>query len=213
MRFGRALSLAALAAVLPACGDGGGSEPQGRFVLFTENFADPALNQVWIQLGAGTVQFDSVNGTPPPSLSVGPPLGPTAANIRLTTDARFIATNSLSIAMDLLLNSFPTPLGSGTAGFTVFDPDFPNVQATVLYDVATFSIQFSIGIVEGPKILDVGGFHHIEFSVSSTGTASWKIDGVTQQVVTGFHAVNLTLTLRNESDSIFNFDSVIITSP
>jgi hypothetical protein len=213
MRFGRALALAALAAVLPACNDGDRDEEQGRFVLFTEDFSGPALSPVWIQFGAGTVAFDTVEGTPPPSLSVGPPLGPTGANIRLTLDASFPATGSLSVAVDLLLNSFPTPLGTGVAGFTVFDPASPSVQATVLYDAATFSIQFSIGILEGPKIPDPGGWHRIEFSVNPQGTAQWRIDGVVQQVVTDFPAVDLTLSLRNESDSIFNFDSIIITSP
>jgi hypothetical protein len=213
MRFGRALSLAALAAVLPACNDRDRDVEQGRFVLFTEDFSGPALSPVWIQFGPGTVAFDSAEGTPAPSLSVGPPNGPTGATIRITTDASFPATASLTVSVDLLLNAFPSPLGTGFAAITVFDPASPSLQATVLYDVATFSIQFSIGIVEGPKILDPGGFHRIEFSVDGARKASWRIDGVVQQEVADFPAVDLTLSLRNESDSIFNFDSIIITSP
>ena len=213
MRFGRALSLAALAAVLPACNEGGGNDEQGRFVLFREDFSAPVLSPVWIQLGAGTVAFDTVEGTPTPSLAVGPPLGPTGANIRITTDARFRALASLTVSVDLLLNTFPSPLGSGTAGFIVFDPAAPAVQAAVVYDVATFSIQFSIGIAQGTKILDPGGWHQIAFSINAAGAASWSIDGVVQQVVADFPAVDLTLTLRNESDAVFNFDSILITSP
>ena len=213
MRLGRALSLAALAAVLPACNDGGRDDDQGRFVLFTEDFSGAALSPVWIQFGPGTVAFDTVEGTPPPSLSVGPPLGPTGATIRITTDASFPATASLTVSVDLLLNAFPSPLGTGFAAITVFDPASPSVQATVFYDVATFSIQFSIGIVQGKTILDPGGWHRIAFSINAAGTASWSIDGVVQQVVADFPAIDLTLTLRNESDAIFNFDSVIITSP
>ena len=213
MTFGRALSLVALAAVLPACHDGDGDDEQGRFVLFTEDFSSPALSPVWIQFGPGTVSLDGAEGTPPPSLSAGPPLGPTGATLRITTDASFPATASLTVSVDLLLNAFPSPLGTGFAAVTVFDPASPSVQATALYDVATFSIRFSIGIVEGKTILDPGGWHRIAFSIDASGSASWSVDGVVQQVVADFPAVDLTLSLRNESDAVFNFDSVIITSP
>ena len=213
MKFGRALSFAALAALLPACHGDGKNEDQGRFVLFVEDFSSPALSQDWIQFGAGTVALDTVEGTPPPSLSVGPPLGPTGASISITNDQTFPATSFLTVSVNVLLNSFPAPLGSGTAGFTVFDPAFPSIQASVVYDVASFSFQFFIGIVEGPKILDPGGWHTIEFSITPSGSASWRIDGVTQQVVTDFLPVDLSLRLRNDSDAIFNFDSVIVTSP
>ena len=141
MRFGRALSLAALAAVLPAC-DGGDDDDQGRFVLFAEGFTEPTLSQVWTQSGAGTVEFDDIEGTPRPSLSTSPPLGPTGASLRLTADQLFPARASLTMSVDLLLNSFPPPLGTGIAGITVFDPDFPSVQASALYDAETFTIQF-----------------------------------------------------------------------
>lgn len=212
MSVGRAIALAALAAVVPACHDGDGDD-SGRFVLFLEDFSSPTLSPVWLVSGQGIVVLDNIEGTPFPSLSLIPPNGPALSSIRVTTDQLFTALAPLTFSVNVFLTAFPTPLGSGTAGITIFDPVSPSIQASALFDAETFTIQFSIGVIESPKIPDSGGFHTITFIVNGAGTATWMLDGVVQLVVAGFPAVDLTLSLRNDSDSVFNFDSIFVASP
>lgn len=211
MNVGRVLALASLSVVVPACGDGGGES--GRFVLFFEDFSAPALDPVWIVAGQGTVVLDGAEGTPPPSLSLSPPNGPALSSLRLTADTSFPATTPLTVSVDFLLNAFPSPVGFGIAGITVFDPAFPSVGASALYDAEAFTIQFEIDGILGPAIADPGGWHVMVFQVDGAGRASWTMDGVLQQAATGFSAINLVLRLRNDSDSVFNFDTILVASP
>jgi hypothetical protein len=212
MRVGRLPALLALAAVLPACG-GGRDEPAGRFILFSEDFAATTLSGAWIVSGGGAVEIDTLEGTPAPSLSLFPPNGPAFATLTVTTSAVFSAASPLSFEVDVLLLEFPAPTGLGSAAVTIFDPAFPATGASALYNPETFTIDFEINGVLGPAVVDAGGWHRVMFSIDAAGRASWWMDGVLQQTVAGFPIADLVLRLRNDSDSVFNFDSVLVTSP
>ena len=213
MRVGKLLVLLALAAVVPACHDGRERPGPGRFVLFVEDFSSPTLSPAWIVDGSGTVAIDTLEGTPAPSVSLIPPNGPALASLRLTTDPLFSTASPLTISVDVLLLEFPAPTGFGTGAVTLFDPAFPSVGASVLLDAELGTIEFEIDGVLGPVVSDPGGWHQVTFSVDAAGTASWSLDGVVQQVVTAFPIADLALRLRNDSDSVFNFDSILVTSP
>jgi hypothetical protein len=213
MREGKGLVLLALAVMVPACGNGnGGRESTQRFVLFTEDFAETSLPPDWTVSGSGTVVIDTAQGTPAPSLSLFPPNGPALSSLRVTTAPDFTTATPLSVQVDLLFAD-PSVIGTGTAAVTLLDPTAPGVGASAVYNAQLGRIRFAIGGVLGPEIDDPGGWRRVTFRVDANGTATWTLDGAVLQVVPNFPLAELALRVQNDSDAVFNFDSVVVTSP
>lgn len=211
----RRLLLLLFAAVLPACGGGHRhAGPPPAAILFAEDFAGPVLSPDWAVSGTGTTAFD-LEGTPGPGLSLAPPPGPpgTFASIRVTTEPPDFGSPPVSISVDLLYLAEGLPSGSGSAGIEIFDPAAPSIGASLFYDAATGDLSFEINGALAPLQVDPGGWHTYTFSVDSGGTAIWTIDGAVHFLVTGFPPANLALSLFNDSNSVFTFDSVLVTSP
>lgn len=215
------LMLVAVALAAASCGkggedgDGGDGDTGGAGVIFLEDFSGPFPIPDWTlsNPGAqGAATIDAAAGSPPPSLLIAQP-GPTAGNLSVATKATF-AGPPLTVSAQMAFGG-TAGVGLGTASIVISDPLTPSTTASVVYDVPTNTISFSItGTSSGP-IADPGGFPAFTFSVDATGSASWSLNNSGTAIMTkpGFPSGSLAITLNNSSNVDFRFDNVRVSAP
>jgi hypothetical protein len=220
MKMWRALALLVLAGVIPACGGGhpGPPPPPPAEVLFADDFNGPSLDPHWAVTGSGAFSFDSV-GSPPPSLSTAPPPGSAPgdkASLDFTAIVPPFPSTSVTFSVDVLVRAISSRGGEGFASTVIFDATSSAILARAtssLTGALGSTVEFEITGSLGPAFADTGGFHRLEFSIDASGVASWFVDGGAIMVKPSFPVTNLGFSLRNDSDSVFDFDSVLVTSP
>jgi hypothetical protein len=208
------LAILALAgALLPACGKGIRVSP----MLLLEGFNGTFPGTTWtLPAGAASVQLDTGNGSPAPSLK----MSTTTAATSASTDTTSSFNNpSLTVSVQVAILS-TTPALEGTATISILDTA-PAVIASAAWNNATGQVTLTITgqppvVVTSPAA--DGSFHRVVFNVTSGGVGTWTIDNgaalVTQAVAPGLLTVRLGATFGAGTSwpEIF-YDNVSVSSP
>jgi len=195
-----------------SCGGGGVSSPAP---LFADSFAGAFPGTAWTGptlTGSAVVAYDP--GTTALKMST------TAATATASTTTTMAFTSPpVTITMNIAdVSGATSQLGTGTV--TIIDAT-PAVVASAAWDNATGKITFHIaGAVDAlSAVIPADGvFHHLVFSVNSSGSSYWSLDGAAAVVTQTIPAATLKLQLSATFGAgaawpAFFFDNVAVTSP
>lgn len=227
VRFSRQAFLLFFAALaIPACGGGGdgnsngnnpGGPPQSQ-ELFKEDFSGAFPGTSWsspFSTGSGTsVQIDSSAGDP--ALRMTTTSGP--AFVGTTTTASY-SSRPLTVSVKISA----TGSGEGSGGIAILDHLGASIAAAEWHAATPSALTFRIQSETNPTPVAVplpgSGFHTFTFAVTSSGEASWSLDGTEVMNNAGFPndmvRVQLYDNISSSSASfaLFRYDDLSVTSP
>lgn len=221
---GSLLLVAAL--LIPACGDGKKESPapagaSAANVLFSEEFNTVFPGTQWtpaFTTGRGTSAIvDGSAGAPAPSLALTTTDGPSFIS---TNTVMAFASRPLTVSVQIAAGSS----GEGSGGIAILDSLGASIAAAEWHAATPSAITLRIlGNTLGVTPPTPGpAFHTFTFSVTTTGEASWSLDGAAIPAITqsGFPSDMVNVQLYDNipsstatSFAVFRFDTVAVTSP
>jgi hypothetical protein len=218
----RAVLLALAAIAIPACGGGGGNNDSGggsSHVMFKEDFDGAFPGTAW------SAPFSTGSGT---SLQIDPGSGDPALRMTTTDGPAFVGTTSVSSyssrPMTVSVRLSATGSGEGSGGIAILDHLGASIAAAEWHAATPSALTFRIQSTTNPNPVAVplagSGFHTFMFSVTSSGEASWSLDGTVVMTLSGFPNDMVRVQLYDNISSPtatsfaqFRFDDVTVTSP